>query len=166
MASSSKAMPINCSSRERGCWIRLRRVTGAALPGSTQNRSVETTSFRRVRSSRYSATETAAIAPNATKNWPRLRLRNSIPLNCERLRYAPRSHHRSENRFFERHRSRQPAVLPVVPQRDLFDTRRKDVERLSVSPARFVIHLYVETSTALGIRQIHLAIPRRQPIFI
>ena len=33
IASSSSSIPSSCSNNESGCWIRLRRVTGAGLPG-------------------------------------------------------------------------------------------------------------------------------------
>src|SRR5882724_4523688 len=58
--------------------MRRRRVTGAGWPGITQKRSVATTCLRRLRASRYNATENTAIAPKVVANCSSVRFRNSI----------------------------------------------------------------------------------------
>src|SRR5579871_510039 len=69
MASSSRAMLTNCRINDQGCWMCFLRAATAGCSAATQKRSVETTCFRRDRSSRYSATLIAETDPKTARNW-------------------------------------------------------------------------------------------------
>src|ERR1035437_8864307 len=75
MAKSRSAMLASCRSRDQGCCTRRRRAATAGCSAAIQKRKVETTSFRRERASRWSATDMAETAPNTARNWRKERFR-------------------------------------------------------------------------------------------
>src|ERR1019366_5528457 len=97
MAKSRSAMLASCSTSDQGCCTLRRRAATAGCSAAIQKRSVETTSLRRDRSSRYSATDTAETAPKTAKNWSKERFRkymrplqwHKAPALCIRAKLGP-----------------------------------------------------------------------------
>ena len=159
MARSKSSIPSNWSRSEIGCWIFRRRVTGLGRPGVTQKRRVETTCLRRLRSSRYSATDTAAMAPKIGQKLTGAQIQ-------KQSRYAPGLHQLAEDRIFHAASTWGSRHIGRIPHRHRADGSSEFVELFGVSRTRFRIHMDMQPGAALGLHQVTFACPRRRAVLV
>src|SRR3954447_4721744 len=170
MASSRSAILSSCRSRDQGCCTRRRRAATAGCSAAIQKRSVDTTSFRRERSSRYSATDTAETVPNTARNWRNDKFRKYTALPFRAPDSKPRfllssdasyTDQVSKNYTFQGLRSGNTGVAAASAHGSGLQCSRVLVESARIALARVVVEIELHGDPGFGVAQLQFPGPWR-----